>query len=73
MQKEWRSKDIVVIQKENNVYLEDDGNKISLNIEELIGLYVIFREIIENFNNRKKWYILFKFNKFRRKLWKIRK
>ena len=35
MQKEWRSKDIVVIQKENNVYLEDDGNKISLNIEEL--------------------------------------
>ena len=53
MQKEWRSKDIVVIQKENNVYLEDDGNKISLNIEELIGLYVIFREIIENFNNRK--------------------
>ena len=54
MQKEWRSKDIVVIQKENNVYLEDDGNKISLNIEELIGLYVIFREIIEHFNNRKK-------------------
>lgn len=42
----WKNKNMDVVLKNSNLYIEKEENSLELNLEEIIGLYIILREVM---------------------------